>query len=301
MSVAGRLFLLACLACLASAANAAEGRYDWATIPASRLPAQTQSLVARLKPTLAAQRCLVAPFVGTRHHRHPWAFETIAERTFVAALAEADITVVDDAPLRARFAPIEPGLPPTVPYSTRTITELATACGADLVILGGCQILSESTVTIYVHGRDGRRLAKDEIELGEGDIAIAALTPAANRAVVIWAERQVDQVAVDGTASGFARAALAGGHEGCPPRTIPLPGDVVCWWTPTRLPWLRRPRVAIVYDTLAPGRLAVIAQRWNAGKPKVAVERVQLDGFRFVLLRPTAAPETPSPPPSLTR
>lgn len=290
MSVAGRL-LITCLFTVLAVAG--EARYDWAAVPASRLPAQTQSLVARLLPTLAGKRCLVAPFVGTRHHLNPWAFETIAERTFVAALIAAGVTVVDDAPLHARYQPNEPGLPPMVPYSTRTITELATACGADLVLLGGCQILSESTVTVYVHGRDGRRIVKDEIELSEGDIAIAALTPPANRAVVTWAERHLDQIAADGTASGFVRAVLAGGRDLCSCRTIPLPGDVVLWWTPTRLRWLRwlrRPRVAVVHEVLAPMRLAVIGQRWNAGKPMVTVERVQLESFRFVLLRPIAGP-----------
>lgn len=293
MLLAGRVFLLVCLAL---AVIAAEKRYDWAETPASSLPEQVQALVGRLQGTLAGKRCLVAPFVGTRHHLNLWAFETIAERSFLAALRAAGIAVVDDAPLRARYRPQEPGLPPTVPYSTRTIAELAATCGADLVILGGCQILSGSTVTVYVHGRDGRRLAKDEIELAEDDITIPALTPRANRAVVDWAERHLEEIAADGTASGFARAALATGGRAtpCPPRTIPLPGDVILWWAPTRFRWLRRPRIAVVYEVLAPARLEVIAQRWNAGSPRVETERVQLEGFRFGLLRPEAAP-TPAP------
>jgi hypothetical protein len=269
---------------------AAEARYDWATIPGSRLAARTAALVARLQPTLAGKRCLVAPFVGTRHHLNTWAFETVAERAFVEALRGAGIAVVDDAPLRARYLPQTPGLPPTVPYSTRTITELAADCAADLVILGGCQILSESTVTVYVHGDNGRRLAKDELELEETDIDLPALTPAANRAVVTWAEAQLDRRAADGTASGFAAAALAGGRALPPPRTIPLPGDVILWWERTRFRWLRRPRAAIVYAVLEPARVEVIVQGWHDGQRRVGVERVQLDGFRFGLLRPTAAP-----------
>jgi len=286
MPAAGRFLLLACLA---FSASAVEARYDWEAIPTSRLADQIQVLVARLHPTLAGKRCLVAPFVGTRHHLNTWAFETIAERRFVAALRDAGVTVVDDAPLRARYRPQEPGLPPTVPYSTRTITELAAACGADLVLLGGCQILSESLVTVYVHGKDGRRLAKDEIELDEQDVALPALTPPSNRQLVTWAETRLGKASP--TTADFAEQALtaAGGRTICPPRTIPLPGDVVAWLAPTRFRWLRRPRVAVVYEVIEPCRLEVIVPNWRDGARTVGVERVTLPGFRFALLRPTAA------------
>lgn len=284
------MLLRAAVLVLALVVGASAQERDWATVPVSSFGTQVAALVARLEPQLAGRRCLVAPFVGTRHHRNVWAFETIAEHAFIAGLRARGIVVVDDAPLRARFRPSAPGLPPTIPLSTAVLGEVATACGAELVILGGCQIVDGGTVTVYVHdGRDGRRRASDELVVSADDVLPAALAGPAARRAIAWSEARFGTRAGDGTVSGFLQAALdAGGAQRalCPPRTVPLPGDVILWWVPTRF-GAPRPRLALVRDVLAPGRVEVLSQgRGGDGTPRVYAEKVDLGGFPAAVLRP---------------
>jgi hypothetical protein len=279
--------LIATVAALA----AAEPRPDWSATPASRLDGELAGVLQRLAPQFAGKRVLVAPFMGNRHHLNPWAFETIAEERFAAALRAAGSTLVDDTPLRARFAPETPGLPPTIPYSTHGLVDLAALCAADVVVLGGVQVLDDTTITIYVYdGRDGRRLAKADCALGSADVSIAALTPPANRAVAAWAEAQVGARSGDGTASGFAQAAIERGAAVRQPwRTLPLPGDVVLWLEPWRR--ISRPRCGVVLGLTGVGQAEVIVQRRTGpGAPVVEVQAVDFRGFPWAVLRPQGKP-----------
>lgn len=266
---------------------AQESRYAWSAIPLSSLDEQLAGVAQRLATRFTGQRLLIAPFIGNRHPLNPWAFETIAEERFIAALRAAGATLVDDAPLRQRFRPEIPGLPPTLPYSTRGLVEFAAMCGADLVVLGGVQILNQTTVTIYVHaGEDGQRLFKAECELSADDVAIPALTPPANRALVTWAEQQMNTRFAEGTASSFAAAAIREGAARLQSRrTMPLPGDVVLWWEPWRR--IQRPGCGVVLALTGLGRADVIIQRrTGAGAPVVEVQRVDFHGFPWAVVRP---------------
>jgi len=267
---------------------AAEPRYDWPSIPPSALDAKLEAVAKQVATVAAGKRILIAPFIGNRHHLNPWAFETIAHEHCVAVMRRAGIQVVDDAPVRARYRPDISGLPPTIPYSTRGLVELAASCRAELVILGGVQILSETTITIYVHdGGDGHRVMKTACELDEKDVAIPALASPANRQVVSWAESQLAARFSDGTASGFAQAAIIGHAAQPQPRgTIPVPGDVVLWWERWRR--IRRPRCGIVVAITGIGRAEVIVQRRTGPTaPIVETQSVDFDGFPWLVVRPT--------------
>lgn len=277
-----------CCCCIFTATlAAAEPLYDWSAIPASGLDAQLDVAAKQVAPLVAGKRILVAPFIGNRHHLNPWAFETIAQEHCIAAMRRAGIHVVDDAPVRARYRPEIPGLPPTIPYSTRGLVELAASCKADIVVLGGVQILNETTITIYVHdGADGHRLMKSECELTAEDVAIPALTPLANRQVVSWAESHLAARFTDGTASGFAQAVVTDHAAQPQPRgTVPLPGDVVLWWE--RWHRIRRPRCGVIVAINGIGRADVMVQRRTGpGAPIVEVQAVDFHGFPWVVARP---------------
>ncbi|MBA3684757.1 MAG: hypothetical protein H0W72_05890 [Planctomycetes bacterium] len=260
---------------------AAEPEYDWAEHPESALPGEIAELGVRLQPLLAGKRCLVAPFVGTRHHLNTWAFETVAEFVFRDELARRGVTVVDDAPLLARFEPQVFGLPPTIPYSTTVITELAAACGADLVILGGCQILSESTVTVYLHdGRTGKRLAKDEVALDAEDVSIPGNTRAPSRALLDWVEARLGTTVGDGSSAELVQTAVSAItgvramdlSRSLPPRQIPLPGDLIrCEGAvivddPITID-------GVVYRVHGPGRITILEQ--SAGDKDDAKGRIR--------------------------
>jgi hypothetical protein len=268
-----------------AAALAVEAAYEWDEHPQSALPVQIALLCDRLQPLLADKRCLIAPFVGTRHHLNTWAFETIAEFAFRDELERRGITVVDDAPLLARYEPQVFGLPPTIPYSSTVITELAGACGADLVILGGCQIHSDSTVTVYLHdGRSGKRTAKDELALDAEDVAIAGNTREPSRTLLDWAEARIGTTVGDGSAGDFVLHAVAATTgvaaidctRPLPSRQVPLPGDLIrCEGAviaeqPDTI-------VGVVYRIHAPGRITIIEQRAGEEDTTASVRTLRLD------------------------
>ena len=275
-----RILLALCLTlCLITPSRAADAplKFDWKTIPTSKVNETVEAQAKKLAPALKDLAVLFTPVQNYPMGKYSaWDLEGYIGGLMKDELEKEGVKFVDATEFAKKMEPTGKKVEPFV-FSQPVIKGAAELTKATAVVTAISQISAGGAkfqFSVYDAG-GSKRLAQAEFTLSAADILPVTNTPAPNRKVVGWAESQMGKKIDRGECTDLATEALKQigysardykwGRE-LPKGTTPLPGDIIQLENAQFGAQTVAHHTAMVWEVIGPRNVKVLEQNWLGGK-----------------------------------